>query len=131
MEGIHNGETTEAATPSNKATFKIGDQLELKCTANVGSIPSTSIQWRKTTEIGRDDLWNEYQPPQGTYTETDAVSDGNCGYTRTSTIFYSMTLADANRLNNLAFECYVFVSTLPYSNFRTTDNPRFYADVSK
>lgn len=127
----HNEIEVNEGTSSRNLTFKVGDQIELFCTANVGSISTTLIQWRKTTKIGTADIWNEYQPSAIASSDGQAVRE-NCGYTRTATMIYNMTNADANRQNNLGFECYVRVSDVPYNNYVTPEslNPKFYADVS-
>jgi hypothetical protein len=114
------------------ATAEVGDQLELACTANIGSLPGTIIQWHRTSETSPTDDFIDYQPPQGAYNEGTAVSDNQCGYTRKAWIKYNITAADANRDNNLAFECYVTVSGEPYGKSYTTENNlRFYTDVCK
>ncbi|XP_060597925.1 uncharacterized protein LOC132751728 [Ruditapes philippinarum] len=127
-----NGFIVEGMSPSNMATAEVGDELELTCTANIGSLPGTSIRWHRTSETSQNDDFIGYQAPQGTYDEGTAVSDNQCGYTRVATTRYNTTAADANRDNNLAFECYVTVSGDPYGNSYTSENnPRFYTDVTK
>jgi hypothetical protein len=115
------------------ASAEVGDELELTCTANIGSLPGTIIRWHKTSETSQNDDFIGYQAPQGAYDEGTAVSDNQCGYTRVATTRYNITAADANRDNNLALECYVTVSGDPYGNsfFSSENNPRFYIDVSK
>jgi hypothetical protein len=114
------------------ATVEVGDELELTCTANIGSIPGTLIRWHKTSEISPSDDFIGYQPLQGTFDEGTAAIDNQCGYTRVASIRYNTTTADANRDNNLAFECYVSVIGDPYGiSYPSENNPRFYTDVSK
>ncbi|XP_060597933.1 uncharacterized protein LOC132751735 [Ruditapes philippinarum] len=127
-----NGFIVEGMSPSNMATAEVGDELELTCTANIGSLPTTDIRWHRTSETSSSNDFIGYQPPQGTYDEGTAASDNQCGYTRVAKIRYNVTAADANRDNNLAFECYVTVSGDPYGNSYTSENnPRFYTDVTK
>jgi hypothetical protein len=113
-------------------TAEVGDELELTCTANIGSSSQTMIRWHRTSETSQNDDFIGYQAPQGTFDEGTAVSDNQCGYTRVASIRYNLTAADANRDNNLAFECYVRVNGDPYGSIYTSEyNPRFYTDVSK
>jgi hypothetical protein len=127
-----NGFIVEGMSPTNMATTEVGDELELTCTANIGSLSTTIIRWHKTSETSLSDEFIGYQPPQGTFDEGTATSDNQCGYTRVASIRYNVTTVDAYRDNNLAFECYVTVSGDPYGNSYTSENnPRFYTDVSK
>ncbi|XP_053409291.1 uncharacterized protein LOC123545162 isoform X2 [Mercenaria mercenaria] len=134
LEAERNGkEEYKGSLPTDKATFAIGDELELTCTATIGSLPATTISWRKTSEIGQTNNFIGYQPQAGTFDEGTAISDSECGYTRVATITYNTTVNDASRAedNPLAFECYVSVSGNPYgTTYTTQNNPRFYADVS-
>ncbi|XP_060585659.1 uncharacterized protein LOC132741494 isoform X3 [Ruditapes philippinarum] len=126
-----NGFIVEGMSPSNMATAAVGDELQLTCTANIGSIPGTIIRWHRTSETSQNDDFIGYQAPQGTYDEGTAISDNQCGYTRVASIRYNTTAADANRDNNLAFDCYVTVTGDPYGNSYTSENnPRFYTDVT-
>jgi hypothetical protein len=127
-----NGFIVQGISPLDMATAEIGDEFELTCTANIGSLPGTTIRWLKTSETSPTNEFISYQPPQGTVDEGTAISDNQCGYTRVASIKYNATAADAKRDNNLAFECYVIVSGDPYGNsFTSENNPRFYTDVSK
>ncbi|XP_060552610.1 mucin-3B-like [Ruditapes philippinarum] len=127
-----NGFIVQGTSPSDIAIAEVGDELELTCTANIGSLPGTIIRWHRTSETSQNDDFIGYQAPQGTYDEGTAVSDNQCGYTREATTRYNTTAADANRENNLAFECYVTVTGDPYGNSYTSENnPRFYTDVNK
>ncbi|XP_053409287.1 uncharacterized protein LOC123545187 isoform X3 [Mercenaria mercenaria] len=131
LEGRRNGVIVQGLSSSNQAAFDVGDVLELSCTATIGSLPATTIRWRKTSEMGQTDHFIGYQPPAGSFNEGTAISDDQCGYTRIATVTYNTTVADANRDTNLAFECYVSVSGSPYgTTYTTQNNPRFYADVS-
>jgi hypothetical protein len=127
-----NGFIVQGMSPSNKATAEVGDELKLTCTANIGSLKRTIIRWHRTLETSQNDNFIGYQPPQGTLDEGTAISDNQCGYTRVATVKYNITAADANRDNNLAFDCFVTVSGYPYEGYYTSENnPRFYTDVSK
>ncbi|XP_060575844.1 uncharacterized protein LOC132733257 [Ruditapes philippinarum] len=127
-----NGFKVQGGSPSDMTTAEVGDELELTCKANIGSLQGTIIRWHRTSETSQNDDFIGYQPPQGTFDEGTAVSDNQCGYTRVASIKYNVTAADANRDNNLAFECYVTVSGDPYGNTYTSkNNPRFYTDVTK
>ncbi|XP_045187537.2 deleted in malignant brain tumors 1 protein-like [Mercenaria mercenaria] len=131
LEGKRNGFIVQGSSSSDQAAFDVGDELELTCTANIGSLPATTIRWRKTSEKGTMDDFIEYHPPAGTFDQGTAISDNQCSYTRIASITYNTTAADANRDNNLAFECYVSVSGNPYgTTYTTQNNPRFYADIS-
>jgi hypothetical protein len=127
-----NGFIVQGMSPSDMATAEVGDELELTCTANIGSFLQTIIRWHITSETAQNDEFIGYQPPQGTFDEGTASSDYKCGYTRVASIRYNVTAADANRVNNLAFECYFTLSGGPFGNLYTSENnPRFYTDVSK
>jgi hypothetical protein len=128
-----NGFIVQGMSQSDMANAEVGDVLELTCNANIASSSQTIIQWHITNETAQNDEFIGYQPPQGTYDEGNAASDNQCGYTRVASIRYNVTAADANRDNNLAFECYVtFSGGDPYGDkFTSANNPRFYADVSK
>ncbi|XP_053409289.1 uncharacterized protein LOC123545206 [Mercenaria mercenaria] len=120
----------QRSSSTDQAPFNVGDVLELSCTANIGSLPATTIRWRKTSEMGTTDEFIGYQPPAGSFDEGIAISDNQCGFTRVATITYNTTACDAIRDNNLAFECYVSVSGIPYgTTYTTQDNSRFYVDV--
>ncbi|XP_060583789.1 uncharacterized protein LOC132739958 isoform X2 [Ruditapes philippinarum] len=126
-----NGFIVEGMSPTNMATTDVGDELELTCTANIGSFSTTIIRWHRTSETSPSDEFIDYQPPQGTFDEGTATSDKHCGYTRVASIRYNVTTVDAYRDNNLAFECYVRVSGDPYGNSYTSENnPRFYTNVT-
>jgi hypothetical protein len=119
-------------SPSDMVTAEVGDELELTCTANIGSFSQTIIRWHRTSETSSSDDFISYQPPQGTVNEGTATSDNQCGYIRVASIKYNVTAADAYRDNNLAFECYVTVSGDPYGKSYTSENNlRLYIDVSK
>ncbi|XP_060583799.1 uncharacterized protein LOC132739964 [Ruditapes philippinarum] len=125
-----NGSIVQGMSPSDMATSEVGDELELTCTANIGSFPGTVIRWNRTSDSASDDEFIIYQPPLGTFDDGFAVSDNQCGYTRVALLKYNISVADANMDNNLAFECYVTVSGDPYGNSTTTENnPKFYTDV--
>ncbi|XP_053390261.1 uncharacterized protein LOC128553163, partial [Mercenaria mercenaria] len=131
LEGRRNDVIVQGSSSTNQAAFDVGDVLKLSCTATIGSLPATTIRWRKTSEIEQTDEFIGYQPPAGSFDEGTAISDNQCGYTRIATVTYNTTVADANRDNNLAFECYVSVSGDPYgTTYQTQNNPKFYADVS-
>ncbi|XP_053409292.1 uncharacterized protein LOC123559743 [Mercenaria mercenaria] len=130
LEGKRNGYIVQGSSSSDQAAFDVGDELELTCTANIGSLPATTIRWRKTSEMGQTEEFIRYLPPAGSFEEGTAISDNQCGYTRVATIRYNTTVADANRDNNLAFECSVSVSGNPYgTDYTTQNNPRFYVEV--
>ncbi|XP_053409285.1 uncharacterized protein LOC123561326 [Mercenaria mercenaria] len=130
LEGKRNDIIVQGSSSTDQAAFNVGDELELTCTATIGSLPATTVRWRKTSEMGQTDEFTGYQPQTGSFDEGTAISDNQCGYTRVATIRYNTTKADANRANNLAFECYVAVSGNPYgTTYTTKKNPRFYADV--
>jgi hypothetical protein len=116
-------------SPSDMATAEVGDELELTCTANIGSLPETVIRWQITSEAGINDEFIGYKPPPGTFDDGVAVSDNQCGYTRVASIKYNTISADAKRDNHLAFECSVTVSGDLYGRQITTKN-QFYVDVS-
>jgi hypothetical protein len=127
-----NGFIVEGMSPSNMAIVDVGDELELICTANIGSLTGTIIRWHKTSETSKNDDFIGYKPQECAYDEGTAASDNQCGYSREASIRYITTAADANRDNNLAFECYVTVSGDPYGNSYTSENnPKFYIAVSK
>ncbi|XP_060552609.1 uncharacterized protein LOC132713922 [Ruditapes philippinarum] len=127
-----NGFIVEGMSSSDMATAEVGDELELTCTGNIGSLPGTIIRWHRTSATSHANDFIGYQPPQGTYDEGTAISDNQCGYKRVASIRYNVTAADANRDNNLAFECYVTVSGDPYpgNSYTSENNPRFYTDVN-
>jgi hypothetical protein len=127
-----NGYIIQGMSPSDIATAEVGDELELICTANIGSFSQTIIRWHRTSETSTNDDFIGYQPPKGTVDEGTATSDNQCGYSRVASIKYNVTVTDAYRDNNLAFECYVTVIGDPYGNSYTSENnPRLYIDVSK
>jgi hypothetical protein len=127
-----NGCIVQGMSPSDMATAYVGDELEFTCTANIGSSSQTMIRWHRTSETSQNDEFIGYQPSQGTFDEGSAISDNHCGFTRVASIRYNTTSADANRDNNLAFECYVTVSGDPYGNsYISENNPRFYTEVCK
>jgi hypothetical protein len=129
---IKNGVIVVGPSSSNMATVEVGDELQITCTANIGSLPGTIIRWHRTSETSSSDEFIGYQPAPGTFDEGTAISDNQCGYTRIASIRYNTAAADANRCNNLAFECYVTVSGDPYGNsYISENNPRFYTEVSK
>ncbi|XP_060583796.1 uncharacterized protein LOC132739959 isoform X2 [Ruditapes philippinarum] len=122
----------EGMSPSNMAIADVGDELHLTCTANIGSLPGAPIRWHRTSETSKNDDFIGYQPPEYTYDKGIAISDSQCGYTRVASIRYYTTAADANRENNLAFECFVTVSGDPYGlSYTSENNPKFYTAVTK
>ncbi|XP_060596625.1 uncharacterized protein LOC132750633 isoform X2 [Ruditapes philippinarum] len=126
-----NGFVVQGMSPSDIATAEVGDELELTCTANIGSLKGTLIRWNRTSETSPTNEFIGYEPPQGTVDEGTEISDNQCGYTRVASIKYNATAADAKRDNNLAFECYVTVTGDPYGkSFTSENNPRFYTDVN-
>ncbi|XP_060551827.1 uncharacterized protein LOC132713311 [Ruditapes philippinarum] len=126
-----NGFIVQGMSPSDMATAEVGDELELTCTANIGTLKGTLIRWHKTSEMSKTNEFTGYQPPQGTVDEGTSISDNQCGYTRVASIKYNTTAADAKRDNNLAFECYVTVTGDPYGySFTSENNPTFYTDVN-
>ncbi|XP_060566236.1 uncharacterized protein LOC132725167 [Ruditapes philippinarum] len=127
-----NGFIMEGMSPSNMVTTEVGDELQLTCTANIGSFSQTIIRWHRTSETSTSDDFIGYQPPKGTVDEGTATSDNQCGYIRVASIKYNVTVTDALRDNNLAFECFVKVSGDPYGKSYTSgNNPRLYIDVIK
>ncbi|XP_060566235.1 uncharacterized protein LOC132725166 [Ruditapes philippinarum] len=51
-------------SPTNMATTDVGDELELTCTANIGSFSATIIRWHRTSETSPSDEFIDYQQPQ-------------------------------------------------------------------
>jgi hypothetical protein len=109
----------------------VGDELELNCTANIGSLPETIIRWNISSKSSVASELDEYRATDGTFDDGTAISDNQCGYIRTGSIKYNITTSDVHEAYYLVFECYVRVDKEPYGSFVTQTNPRFYFDASK
>ena len=97
-------------TNTREADVNVGRTVKLTCSAKLGSDNTTTIRWRRTSEIGSTDNFVPYNPPLRTHNESQPVAvPDKCTYSRTATITYNVTSTDAKRVNNLAFRCYVSV----------------------
>jgi hypothetical protein len=116
---------------SDAVSVAVGDELELNCTANIGSLPETIIRWNISSETSSAGEFDKYRSTAGTFDDGTAISDNQCGYIRTGSIKYNITTSDVHEAYYLVFECFVRVDKDPYGSFVTQNNPRFYFDVSK
>ena len=110
LSARHNNADLPGGTLTNQPNVEVGETVEFTCSARVGSDNTTRIQWKITTEIGPLDTLNPYNPPLGSYDNGNPIYHPNdCTYSRDATMTYNVTSFDANRANNLAFQCHVSV----------------------
>ena len=105
-----NGADLPGGTLTNQADVQVGETVEFTCSAKIGSDNTTTVRWKRTSEIGTSDSLITYNPPVGSYSDGNPIYHPNdCTYSRDATMTYNVISFDAKRANNLAFECYVTV----------------------
>ena len=110
LSATHNNADLSGGTLTNQADVQVGETVEFTCSAKIGSDNTTTVRWRRTSEIDTSDILLPYSPPFGSHSDGNLVyHPNNCTYSRDATMTYNVTSFDANRANNLAFQCYVTV----------------------
>ncbi|XP_053392668.1 sushi, von Willebrand factor type A, EGF and pentraxin domain-containing protein 1-like isoform X2 [Mercenaria mercenaria] len=108
LEGKKNGVSLGSSSITYPAQLKLGDTLELNCTAQIGNDNKRTISWESSTSLSDGALL-----PGGPNGETTPGTVGNyhdCQYTRSATINHIIDTTDLST-GNRSFSCLVHIET--------------------
>jgi hypothetical protein len=106
LEGSKNGVLIEDTSRSFPAQVKLGDTLDLNCTANIGGDPNVTISWLYTNSFSNGELILD--KPTGKSSPGTVIKDDNCHYIRSATISHTIEQTD-EKIGNISYSCQVEV----------------------
>ncbi|XP_060583872.1 sushi, von Willebrand factor type A, EGF and pentraxin domain-containing protein 1-like [Ruditapes philippinarum] len=104
LVGRNNGSRIENSSRSYPAQMKVGDTLDLNCTANIGSDHNVKVLLLSTTLVSNGELI----PTTGSLGA--AIKGGDCQYMQSVTLSHAIDASDKS-MGNISYLCQVEVIT--------------------